>query len=443
MGIVQRIIKKQPNMIKKIYYDLVPFNKRYGKVFDDTSKFLEDVEKWGYSQAKDYQFNELKRVLIHSYKNVPYYGKLFAEHEFNPVIQSFDDIKKLPILTKSIIMDNFNDLISKNYNGNKILFKTSGSTGKRLEFYGEDSMFKKEAAYISHSFKSHGVDLYNKWSVWIRRHSPKNENDIIVTDYELKRIYLSAFHLNDETIRDYVKIINNSKCETIVTYPSTAYWLSCLLEKNNLSLKHIRSIHGASEKCLPIWSSKIKNVFGFDLKMHYGQVEKVSFAYQSSHSNNYHESLTYSFTEYDNNTIIGTSFMNIVMPFIRYKTNDIVELMETPDYKFSSPITIKEIDGRVDDMIVSEINSKIPSVNFYTVMSKIEEIKMFQFYQKIDKSIIVSIVVTNEFNENTSLKLKNDIIQRIGNVPIEILVVNEIPRDPSTGKIRCVITEIK
>jgi acyl-coenzyme A synthetase/AMP-(fatty) acid ligase len=68
---------------------------------------------------------------------------------------------------------------------------------------------------------------------------------------------------------------------------------------------------------------------------------------------------------------------------------------------------------------------------------------LFQFYQKIDKSIIVSIVVTNEFNENTSLKLKNDITQRIGNIPIEILVVDEIPRDPNTGKIRCVITEIK
>ena len=280
--------------------------------------------------------------------------------------------------------------------------------------------------------------------MWIRRHSPKDNNDLMVKDYELKRIYLSAFHLNDKTIYDYVKIINKLKIKTIVTYPSTAYWLSCLLEKNNLMLDTVTAIHGASEKCLPMWSEKIKSVFGFDLKMHYGQVEKVSFAYQSSLSNYYHESLTYSFTEYDDdNTIIGTSFMNNVMPFIRYKTNDIVELIDSPNYNCSTPLTIKVIDGRVDDMIMSETNSKIPSVNFYTVMSKIKEIKMFQFHQKLDKSIKLNIVIDVNFNEKILNNLKEEIYQRIGNIPLVIEIVDEIQRDNNTGKIRCVITEIK
>lgn len=444
MGIVQRIIKKQPNFIKKIYYNIVPFKKRYGSVYGETVNFLNDVDNWGYDRTKEFQFNELKRVLIDAQKYVPYYGKLFSEYEFNPNISSFDDIRKLPYLTKDIINDNFEEMVSTNFNGKKYLFKTSGSTGKRLQFYGEDSMYKKEAAYISHSFKSHGSDLYNDWSIWIRRHSPKDNNDLMVKDYELKRIYLSAFHLNDQTIYDYVKIINNSKIKTIVTYPSTAYWLSCLLEKNNLILDRITSLHGASEKCLPIWSDKIKSVFGFDFKMHYGQVEKVSFAYQSSVSNYYHESLTYSFTEYDeNNTIVGTSFMNNVMPFIRYKTNDVVELIESPSYDYSSPLIIKEIDGRVDDMIMSETNSKIPSVNFYTVMSKIKEVRMFQFRQKTDKSTTLSIVVEDGFNDEILNELKKQIQQRVGNIPLFVEVVNEIHRDPITGKIRCVITDIK
>ena len=444
MGIVQRIIKKQPNFIKKIYYNIVPFKKRYGSVYGETVNFLNDVDNWGYDRTKEFQFNELKRVLIDAQKYVPYYGKLFSEYEFNPNISSFDNIRKLPYLTKDIINDNFEEMVSTNFNGKKYLFKTSGSTGKRLQFYGEDSMYKKEAAYISHSFKSHGSDLYNDWSIWIRRHSPKDNNDLMVKDYELKRIYLSAFHLNDQTIYDYVKIINNSKIKTIVTYPSTAYWLSCLLEKNNLILDRITSLHGASEKCLPIWSDKIKSVFGFDFKMHYGQVEKVSFAYQSSVSNYYHESLTYSFTEYDeNNTIVGTSFMNNVMPFIRYKTNDVVELIESPSYDYSSPLIIKEIDGRVDDMIMSETNSKIPSVNFYTVMSKIKEVRMFQFRQKTDKSTTLSIVVEDGFNDEILNELKKQIQQRVGNIPLFVEVVNEIHRDPITGKIRCVITDIK
>jgi phenylacetate-CoA ligase len=357
-------------------------------------------------------------MLNHCKNNVPYYGKLFANYEFNINIQSFDDIKKLPLLTKDVIIKNTDDLISKNFNGKKILFKTSGSTGKRLEFFGDDSIYKKEAAYIQHSFKSHGSNLYNDWSIWIRRHSPKDMSDLVVKDYELKRIYISPFHLNEDTIYFYVDLINNSKSKTIITYPSTAYWLSCLLEKNNLKLPNITSIHGASEKCLDYWGDKIKNVFGFNLKMHYGQVEKVSFMYQSNDSEFYHNDLTYSYTEFDdNNTIIGTSFINYVMPFIRYKTNDVVTLNESVKYDIPRPLMVTKIDGRVDDMIISENNAKIPSVNFYTVMSKIEEITMFQLYQKIDKSLNLKIVIKNNFNFNNNLLnlLRSEINKRVGN----------------------------
>jgi phenylacetate-CoA ligase len=443
MGVIKTIIQKQPKIIQNLYYNIIPFRNRYSKVFGETYDFLKKVDSWDYGRTKEYQFKELQNLLIYCNSHVPYYQKLFSEHQFNPKIQSFEDINKLPLLTKEIIQNNFNDLISKNYNGKKVLFKTSGSTGKRLEFYGEDSMYKKEAAYILHSFESHNAELYDKWSIWIRRHSPKDESDLIVKDYELKRIYMSPFHLNDENIFDYVDIINQTKSTTIVTYPSTAYWLSCLLEKHNLKLPFIKAIHGASEQCLDVWGNKIYDVFGFNLKMHYGQVEKVSFLYQSNQSNFYHESLTYSYTEYDHdNSIIGTSFMNKVMPMIRYKTNDIVTLLDNK-IELSSPITVEKINGRVDDMIISENGTRIPSVNFYTVMSKCEEVKMFQLHQKIDKTLTLKVVVSDKFNKNVMDKIKVEIRKRVGDLSLHFEIVDEINRDNNTGKLRCVITDLK
>jgi len=443
MGIIKKIVQKQPKLIKNLYYNIVPFRYRYDKLFGETYDFLKNVDTWSFDETKEYQFNELRSLLIYCEKYVPFYGKMFANYEFNSNIQSFEDINKLPFLTKEIIQNNLVDLISTNFNGNKVLFKTSGSTGKRLEFYGEDSIYKKEAAYILHSFKSHDSTLYDKWSIWIRRHSPKNDSDLIVKDYELKRIYMSPFHLNDETIHNYVDIINNTKTNTIVTYPSTAYWLSCLLEKHNLKLYNIKSIHGASEQCLDIWDEKINKVFGFKLKMHYGQVEKVSFLYQSNLSDNYHESLTYSYTEYIDNVIVGTSFHNKVMPFIRYKTNDVVKLLETPNLSLSSPIIVEKINGRVDDMIISENGSRIPSVNFYTVMSKCSEIQMFQIHQKTDKSLMIKLVVTNDFNTNITDNICLEIKKRVGDLSLQFKIVDEIIRDNNTGKFRCVITDLK
>jgi phenylacetate-CoA ligase len=444
MGIIKRIIDKQPNVIKRMCYNLVPFKYRYGELFNNTVNFLNDVDNWTYTKTEEYQFNQLKKILKHCNDNVPYYSKLFSEYGFDYNIQSFDDVNKLPFLTKDDIKTNFNDLIATNFNDKKILFKTSGSSGNKLEFYGDDSMYKKEAAYILHSFNSHGSNLYDDWTIWIRRHSPKNENDLVVKDYELKRIYVSPFHLNDDNILFYVDLINNSKVKTIVTYPSTAYWLSCLLEKHNLKLANIQSIHGASEKCLDVWSDKIKKVFGFNIKMHYGQVEKVSFMYQSNISDFYHNDMTYSYTQIsDDNSIVGTSFMNYVMPFIRYKTNDIVTLNKNVQFDSSRPLLVSDINGRADDMIVAKNDSRIPSVNFYTLMSKKEDVKMFQLYQKLDKSLILKISTNNNINDNIFNELKFEILKRVGDLPLEIKIVDKIERDRKTGKLRCVITEIK
>ena len=122
MGIVNRIIKQQPQIIKKLYYNLIPFKYRYDKLFSKTKEFLNAVDKWSYDKAKEYQFNELKLILNHCQNNVPYYGKLFSEYGFNPNIKSLDDIKILPTLTKEIINNNFDDLISRNFNGKKLIF---------------------------------------------------------------------------------------------------------------------------------------------------------------------------------------------------------------------------------------------------------------------------------------------------------------------------------
>jgi phenylacetate-CoA ligase len=166
--------------------------------------------------------------------------------------------------------------------------------------------------------------------------------------------------------------------------------------------------------------------------------------YQSKNSDLYHNDLTYSFTEFDeNNTIVGTSFLNYVMPFIRYKTNDVASLNENVTYDTSRPYVVSKIDGRVDDMVVSESGSKIPSVNFYTVMSKIEEITMFQLHQRKDKSLHFNIVISPNFNDSIFNTLKTEIAKRVGDLPLTIQVVPEIKRDLATGKIRCVISEIQ
>ena len=94
-------------------------------------------------------------------------------------------------------------------------------------------------------------------------------------------------------------------------------------------------------------------------------------------------------------------------------------------------------------MIVAENNSRIPSVNFYTMMYKIDCITMFKLYQKIDKTIELDLIVNNMYNNNINNELITQIKKRVGDLPIKINLVDEIKRDINTGKLRCVISEIK
>jgi phenylacetate-CoA ligase len=448
MGVVSSLIKKQPNFVKKIYYDFVPFERRYGYEFLKTFNFIMQSKDWETKKLKEYQLNESINIINHSFVNVPYYTNLFNEYGINiKQIQTFEDIKRIPILTKDLIIKNYDNLIAKNFKDQKLyVIKTSGSTGKKLQFLANDDVYKREAAFILRAYKEHGATLYDKNSIWLRRYTPSEfNNNLWYFDYELKRLYMSAYHLNESTLKNYINEIQKNKYHTLVGYPSSIYSLACLLEESKKSID-IKAIHVASEMVLPQWKEKIEKVFNIKLKTHYGQMEKVSLFYQDSSDDLYKECLDYSYTEFikenNENVVVGTGFINYAMPFIRYKTNDTADL-NYDDNHIGLPKTVKQFNGRCDDILISKDGTRIPGVNFYTMMYKIDGIKMFQIIQKSREDIVFKLVKDEKFTEDTFIKIQSGLTQRMGYVNIRFEIVDEIERNKTSGKIRCIFNEIQ
>ncbi|GAI85316.1 unnamed protein product [marine sediment metagenome] len=104
------------------------------KIFNE----LMSREYWTKEQWDYYQNLELKRILIHSKNNIPYYNKLFSENKINlEEINSIAELRKIPILTKQIVRENLDNLLAINFD-KKFLKKghTTGSTGSPLTYYG-------------------------------------------------------------------------------------------------------------------------------------------------------------------------------------------------------------------------------------------------------------------------------------------------------------------
>lgn len=446
MGSINSIIKKSPSIIQKIYYDLVPFHVRYGKVFKDQYDFLMKSINWNSEELLEYQTKQFLNLIKHCYENVPYYTKVFNERGLTPEsFKSIDDIKLLPYLTKDIIRENQNDLIASNMRHMKTYeCRTSGSTGKKLVFYCTDDVYKKEAAFVLRSYHLHGATLYDKPSVWLRRYVPTSRNDDLwYHDYDLKRLYMSAYHLNDDTIKDYVKKINSGNYHTLVAYPSSAYILACLCEKHNISLKNIDKIHVSSEMMLPEWREKIIDVFGIVPVAHYGAIEKVCFMHQNEYSSRYYENPEYGVTEYiedgfGNHKIVATGFLNYYMPFLRYQTEDSVKLCANPIGRYK----VEEINGRTSDILVAEDGSNLPGVNFYSwIDKKIPGVSMFQIIQKTKTDIVFNFVASDRYSENTINDIKAGLSARLGNLNFTVNKVREIQRSKVSGKIRCIVNE--
>jgi len=443
MGSINRIVKQSPDLIKWSYYNLVPFHKRYGKVYKDTLDFLLYSSKWTDGERKAYQLKELKSLLSYCYENVPYYRNIFIENKWVPEdFQTVEDLKKFPILTKKLIIENRDSLIAENRKLDKAYpITTSGSSGDKLEFFVDDDTLKKEAAFNMRAYIEQGAKMHDTPSVWLRRYVPKDsDSPLWYYDYELKRLYMSAYHLNSQTIKLYIDKINSGNYQTICTYPSSSYILACLCEENNLKLKNVKKIHVTSEKMLNQWYDKVIETFDIVPCGHYGQMEKVSFMHQTEESKDYKQNYEYGVDEfYDNGDgtfgLIATGFLNYYMPFIRYQTEDTFILKNCK---------IKEINGRSSDILVSSSGARLPGVNFYSwIDKKMPDIKMFQIIQKTEKDIVFNYVQ----NCNCTVDIKDDIIKglssRLGEMNYTINRVDEIKRDLKTNKIRSIINEVK
>ena len=442
MGSVNKIIKKTPNFVKSAFYKYVPFRYRYGKVYGETLDFLLESQHWSEEKLKEYQLKELQRLLKHCYTNVPYYRNIFIKNGWNPMdFKSVDDLKEFPVLTKRKIIDHNQMLIADDMRDKKSFpITTSGSTGDKLRFYVDDDCLKREAAFNMRAYIQQGAKMYDTPSVWLRRYVPKDsESPLWYYDKELKRLYMSAYHLNDRTIGDYVAKINEGNYQTMCTYPSAAYIFACLCEENDLSLTNIKKIHTTSEVLLEKWYNKVQEVFGITPCGHYGQMEKVSFMNQTEDSRDLKQNLEYGVDHfYDNEDgtygLISTGFINYYMPFIRYKTEDTFVIKDGK---------IKDVNGRSSDILVSKDGSRLPGVNFYSwIDKKMPSIKLFQIIQKTHDDIIFNYVQNPDHNNDITEDILGGLSSRLGNMNYSVNKVDDIKRNLKTQKFKNIINEV-
>ena len=170
-------------------------------------------------------------------------------------------------------------------------------------------------------------------------------------------------------------------------------------------------------------------------------MEKVSFFCNVLNEGRYAENLEYGYTEVVDGEVIGTGFLNDVMPLIRYTPGDKAIVDDSDDKFLSLPITVKDFIGRSTDMIQTKDGRKLAGVNFYTMMYKIPGVKMFQIIQKSLNDIEVQFIPSDKYTKSTESQIFDGMTDRVGSCNLIIKPVKELKRAQS-GKFKTIKSEL-
>ncbi|MCW4007343.1 MAG: hypothetical protein NWF09_01440 [Candidatus Bathyarchaeota archaeon] len=405
------------------------------------------------------QFKKLKTVLKHAYYYIPYYHKLFKSVNIRPNdIRNLDDVKKIPLLSKNAVQQNFADMVVNGVDVSRLPFGvTSGSTGIPLKIYRD------------FSFRNFGY--YNAVARYIYSECGVRPDDNFVTVWgrDSKSIrwgkkYVRLWGGVSETVvplftpARLIRILRLIKPDVLSIFPSV---LITLVNYGFFGVSP-RVVFTGGEVVTEHCRELCRKTFGLEPFEVYGCVEFGNLAFECNEHCGLHMITNTAFVEFvddagesvsptEQGEIVITSFSNYVMPLIRYRIGDIgIPTDEKCSCGRSWPL-IKNIQGRTDDYLVLPNGRKFS--HFYikrAVFHKILRYNIFAFsqYQIIQDRkdhIILKIVKGREFApkilEQVKKSLKEEFSKLDAHVEITIEVVDKIPMG-RTGKRKLFISKI-
>ncbi len=454
------IIKKSYIIQKPIryIYSSIPDYIRYGSTFRETYNFLKQSEKWDEKKLKEYQLKELQKLIYHSYETVPYYNKLFNEVRIKPKdIQDFNDIKKIPYLTKEIIRNNLEDLISNKYDKNKLKYVTTGgSTGVPMGFY-VDKLYDKprEWAFITSMWSRIGYDV-NKVNrnVILRGNIPYKG----VYEYKNRDLILSSFKLTEENMHVYIDLMEKFNPDFIRAYPSAIHMLCKYILNNNIKpkMKNLKAIICASENLYNFQRKEIEEAFGVRVYSFYGHSEHACIGGECENTGLYHLQSEYGYSEIINETgqdaveedeigeLVATGFGNYAMPFIRYRTNDMVVNTNKICNCGRHYKVIKKVEGRQQEYFLDKNGEKVIFTwADYPLWEYKDMIWAYQYIQNEPGQVILNIELKKgvEINSKDFKNIKKIFLDYYTDFDIEILLVKSIQRT-KRGKFKYLVQNL-
>lgn len=383
----------------------------------------------------------------------PYWREQFAAHGVVPgAAAPFDELRKLPVLTKDTVKQNAERIINPTIDRSTLLWRhTSGTTGSGLVFPET-----REAEWFTwaHWWR------YRRWhglapSMWCGYFGGRSLVPVHTTkppfwrvNYPARQLMMSGYHLSRESAPAYISALQKFDVEWVHGYPSILTLLAQYANESglNINLPRLRVITTGAEN-LPSWQrAVISRAFGVQVVQHYGQAEAAANFSECEHGQ-MHVDEDFSAVEFIENPcdktsfrVLGTNWLNRAFPLLRYEIGDLAVPVEDTCLCGSPSRIVRSIDGRQEDYLTLPSGVRIGRLDH--ILKDMVNIREAQFVQLDQHAVTIRIARGTGYTEFDEKKLLEEMRQRIGNtLRVTVVYLDAIPRGPN-GKLRLVLSSV-
>ena len=403
------------------------------------------------------QFERLKRLLEHCYREVPFYRARWRALDVSPQdINNLHDYAQLPPLTKADIREHADELVAENWRGRLQYKATGGSTGEPLRFGYNRESNDRRVAVMWRGYGWAGSRMGRRtlflWGGPVGSPSRSHQFKDRLYNAAFARRVLNSFQMTEANMASYADAIDRYRPEIIVGYVAPLMRLAQWLLATGRKPYRPKAVIGGAEALHEFQRQTIEQAFGCPVFNTYGCREFMLIASECEQRQGLHVNADHLLLELlgpdgkpsssDRGEVAITDLFNYGMPFVRYINGDMATASADHCACGRGLPLLARIDGRVLDAIRTADGRYLPGEFFPHMLKDVPGVARFQLVQRQLERLDLSIVRDADFNEDSLNMIRHEVHKVLGDsIELDCHFVDDIPLTPS-GKTRVTVSEL-
>ena len=366
---------------------------------------LEHSQWLSRQELTEMQFRQLRSLVGHALKSVPFYQERLAHMSRNDV-EALDpeSWRALPILTREDIQGAGEALQSEKVpssHGKTGEIYTVGATGKPVRVVRSQLWSYYRAAVTMRDHLWHGRDLAGKLAVIREPNYGKHLYPSGTNAAGWSQITREIFNngpgvaLNINTpVPMMARWLERQNPDYILTYPSIAGEIADYCRRNDILLPRLKQVETNSELVTEELRAACREAWGVPLIDLYSSREAGYLALECPQRPHYHVQSECVYLEVldddgrpcrpgEVGRVVITALHNLVMPLIRYEIGDLAEVGKACACGRGLPVLNRIIGRRQNKVLMANGDSRRPVLTTESIAALLEiaPIQQFQFAQ--------------------------------------------------------------